>query len=400
MFLEHAKIGKAILIQAIGIAHNHKILHVNCNACSNCPHFSTLCGVGHTGDIASFITSTSCAQCPHHKEYEEAKNMSEATYVNEKNRFGDKKRLSNLSLKLLVLYHFYEINATGLIMNINIKDVAQKLECTVRSVRNCNTELQNAGYLYTTNSHLGIYSVYIPEYQNYFKSASQGGRGYITLSKELLDYIISIKKVTPLRMALRTLSELDTASNDVYIKNINDIRLYLPEYCRRNVICKFLDFLKPIFKAEYTAASNSIRFEYICEKVNVKSAKPAIIKKFKNKLIDFKVSMANDQAYLHNNKDFPDIHTLNNADFFEGINLTPDYIDALPSGLFSSAETNDLAELSYTYTFDIVREALKIYFKEYFLKQEHIESLGGLIRTIIRNNVIDQRFNLQKFNFL
>ena len=109
------------------------------------------------------------------------------------------------AIKLLMVYHFLQPNAAGMVTDISIKGSAEMVGCTTATVRACNKTLSGYGYCHTCESGIydGCINIILPEYRDYHKTAAEGGRGYITMSSGMMHKILGLQGVNTLRLNLK-----------------------------------------------------------------------------------------------------------------------------------------------------------------------------------------------------
>ena len=264
-----ANIGKAVLIQSIGLQKNYievkesetSVIDYNNAACTDCKYKAFI--QAFAPDSEAYLSACeTCRNCPH-KIFTQ-KTEYKKIYHNETNRFGYKPRLKTNAIKLLLLLHFYHPDRFGIIKNIDIRELAEHLHCDIKTVKN-NLEILNR-YAYVTYARTDSYiiTLCLNDYTSYYLPARQGGRGFIVLSKKLLSQILEIDTLVTLRIYLRQLISIDnlnakggpfTAISNTY----KDLKRFLPEYCKPNNIRKAVQTSNDIFTI--TLNTNGIRFE-------------------------------------------------------------------------------------------------------------------------------------------
>ena len=150
MIRNYASIGKAIIIQAVGIQRNYSEnvtikIDKEKTGCISCPY-------------AEFPNAEKCAVC------EKRCFITEKKYINEKNKYGTKNRLKINALKMLIYFHFLHPDSNGLIKNVSIKELAQTLHCDERTVTNNIKLLQDYGYIYFSKSFSGKRNIMLVDY--------------------------------------------------------------------------------------------------------------------------------------------------------------------------------------------------------------------------------------------
>ena len=145
-----AKIGKAVLSQALGIQVNHKenhtvvkeietqIVTTECSAC-HCYLLSD------NENKACF--SKECANCPYRKTEIFKTETVETIYINEKSNLGKNSRLSKNAIKVLLYLHFCDPDQYGLIQSFSVGEMQNELDITTRTAKKALKTLQDFGYI-------------------------------------------------------------------------------------------------------------------------------------------------------------------------------------------------------------------------------------------------------------
>lgn len=264
-------------------------------------------------------------------------------YFNEANRFriNKNKKLSKLQIKQILLYHFLGVDNNGIVKNISINSIAQTLNCSTKSIKNNNKRLIELNYMCMALIDSDRFNILLMDYKHYHLPSYQGGTGYITMSKELMEEIINDSSVNSLRLKIRTLIAFD--NKNIYSDTVekayysyNDLKRFLPYYLRsKNIINNLLDNKIFLYNIEKDGIYFRLKNEY-----NWKLTKENIIITFSEEI-------------KHN---------------IEGLNI-------------KDKEMQDLYQMSIQYGLDKVKNALDIIKNE--SKNITIRNIGGLTRSII-----------------
>ena len=264
--LNFKPIGKAVLHRAIGLSENYTmdenirlLTPAVPEQCIGCEQYKERCAYADFPQSAQYNDAVSaCRKCQYGKTLEIntvikprlLEKEKKKRYVNEKNRYGYAKRLKLRSVLLFIAYHMIVSNSNGILRNVSISDLADLLKCSKRAIRYNNQILSEEGYIYISNGIDGEHiNVCLPEYKSYFLPAQEGGRGFFTMSKELFTALCEIKQTTALRIVLKTLLSMETdvlSMNEPRLESYVQIRRYLPDYCKRNIV-QAGDQLIPVF---------------------------------------------------------------------------------------------------------------------------------------------------------
>ena len=388
-----ARIGKGVITKSIGLQKNYKevfirdadVLNKQKSNCEGCPIHKLKEDLRLLGleEEAAKIHAR-CRECSS-SVWEPSYSVH---YVNEKNRYGYQPTLKANAIKLFLLYHFLQPDGNGFIKNISKKGLAEILGCTVATVNASNQTLAEYSYCYVSDS--GLYdhhiNVYLPEYKDYHKTAAEGGRGYITMSSDLLLKLIGIRTLNPLRLNLKGILAIDNVSagkNSCTAETTyTQLRGFLPQYCKNNIIRKALEQDSSILDSSFTdkVVSLSIRKEF-----NQKSMRDSMKKSNEDSIIQF-VSNLNDAIEAANDAAGPERDLLEEILSTMNIRKRPEY----PSLVLHLTDYSDLAALSLQFNLSLVQSAIVQIYNHYIANLLIVESFGALARTMIRNGSCSQ----------
>lgn len=391
----YARIGKAVITKAIGLQKNYKEvyeksedkLNENKSGCHNCEICKLKCQFSSLGlTEVSDALQEQCKTCSH--AVWESVYTTHVEYINEKNRYGYQPTLKANAIKLFITYHFLQPDALGFIKNVSIKELADLLGCTPATIRFSNEILSSYGYCYfcesgISNNHINIL---LPEYKNYHKPASEGGRGYINLSSSMLSELLSVDHLNTLRLTIKGILEVDNASiYDVANPNLTDVtstfdklRGFLPSYCKPNVIRKALEQGDAIF--QYSFSDSSVTFS-IKQEYSKKNMRKAMLSESEQEIKDH-VDSLNDALELANNQE-----PSTDAERTQAL-LTMFSIGSFckyPAIILHNDDYSDLASMCVQYNMDMVKQAISCVYNDYIARRRPVESFGALIRHYIRN---------------
>ena len=377
-------IGKAAIIQSLGIQKNYteviestvSSIDYNNTACSSCK-CKAIVSTFPKDSGAYNEACAACEKCTHRKMKRE--NVYKKIYHNEKNRYGYRPMLKGFSIKLFWLLHFYHPDNNGIVHEIDAGELAAVLGCNIRTVWNNLKVLEEYTYISYSKNEYGFINVILNDYEKYYLPAAQGGRGFLVVSKELMQKLIKVKSLVTLRICIRELLELDSpelkGQAGVNYKHIRDIRNTLPAYCKPSVIKSKLAGCPDIFTT--SISKNVVKFEInplFIPKTQKKLAYEKYTEDFKNFLWDFNRNVAHVNAggsCLVKVKQFFDL-SYNVS--YKPVCLKP-------------VELSDLANLALHYSYNLVIDALSAVYKKYIMGQGTIHNLGGLVSRVIRNRL-------------
>lgn len=393
-----ARIGKGVLTKAIGLQKNYVEVYSkgpdvlnecrsNCHDCIIHQKKEELRALGL--DEEADKIHCFCHTCP--SAVWEPTYTEEKRYINEKNRYGYQPTLKGNAIKLLLLYHFLQPDGHGFIKDVGIKELADIVGCTAATIDTCNNVLQDYGYCYFCNSgiHDRYINIFLPEYKDYHKTAAEGGRGYITMSKDMFSDLCGIESLNTLRLNLKGILEVDNASysdarSDTYssvTSQYQRLRGFLPSYCKRNVIQKALEQNDAIF--DLTFDDHNVTFK-IREKYAQKNLREKMLEDTKESLIDH---------VDHINTVLCDAASAKHPEEKERLDAILSMLDINPSEKYPSlcltlSDYEDLASLALQYGLRMVHMAVSQIYNKYILQNHPVEKIGALARTIIRRKSV------------
>lgn len=382
-------IGKAVLHRIIGLRDNYALdkpeLPENC---VNCPFFQEMQAYKLFPESPEYNNaSEKCNTCDNHSSYHlwEVKTSSDYTeYVNEKNRYGGGKSLKYTAIILFITYHMICQDQNGILENISINELAETLGCSKKAIRYNNRILEKNDYIYLSKgSYPGTVNICLKEYSTYFLPAQKGGRGFYTLSKELYASLQELKFTNQLRIILKTL--LDNDSNISLFPNeitesYQDMRLYLPKYCKRNIIQKILDSLNT------TICTIKTSLHDVCFKMNPafdgKTVKQNL---YQINLTSIKQTITAVSNSINEALDLNQIPKFTDK-FFAPIQNAVKNATYMPLPI-SEKQFKDLADISLDYSLDMLLTAVASIYFNVICNKQTIRNLGGLVRETIKSNI-------------
>jgi len=282
---------------------------------------------------------------------------------NKNTQFGKTScRLSRLSLLLFISLHFnIDIDSRGIIKNVDFQELAEKLNCNVKSIVNCSDSLVKYGFIWLSRVSTYKYSVKIVPYETYHLKARDGGKGYLNMSNEILDNLISIKDVNNLRSTILMILQQDEAKiKETKIQKetsaineqhkveqckilLRSIKQRLPKHITNQRIQNVIkqDKLKEMFAAEII---DNVLYFNINDKYDIDNYKQSIKDQYLTKI----------KAYLVNSQIFTE-----------------------------SIDEENLLQMSIQYGIDVVLKYLPIA-ERLILDNECTVNCCGLLRNVIR----------------
>lgn len=367
----YAQLGKAELIQAIGVIDDYNEL----------------------SEIELEI------------EEGKAKTILTQEKHSEKDKYGDKERLATAPFLLWMYLHYLSPDEQGLIRNISIVDAAEYLNLSVKGIRMAIKTLSKLGYIYSSDIIKNIVTVMLPDFKNYFKSKEQGGHGYLELSETNFLSIVAIAAertkrgsknpnakyenksiINKIRIKMRSFIMCDYAqrqfkrnkkADTMVEKTVRQMLQFLPRYIYPKKLLELLCSIRDTIA--YAVIDDKIRMNAIVADFNgVKERNSRIhslSKNVKNKLQDM-----NYVIEQYNAAEEKEPYELTK----HGIYLRED-IETCYIYTYSDEDLKDIAKLCLQYSEDIVFDALGYVYSNFIILGRTIKSIGALLRASIKS---------------
>ncbi|MCC0697232.1 hypothetical protein [Clostridioides sp. ES-S-0048-02] len=179
-----------------------KVEKIDSSACNSCaiknnPSFDT-------NKLSEF-----CLDCP------KLKSIAEFSYVTEKETeigiieiVTNENRciaLSKSAIKQYLAYHFIVSNKNYVRKSVSFASIADICNFSVVTARHNHNMLLQVGLVYSTEVKRGKFDIVIDgEYRNHLKK-EDGGKGYITMSLDTLNHLLSFENVNELKLEIKKL---------------------------------------------------------------------------------------------------------------------------------------------------------------------------------------------------
>lgn len=152
-------------------------------------------------NIKKHCASSGCCHCSVHKKYNNDKKdfkLYQKKYSN--------KRLPKSALRVYLLLYSIPQETLGnfyIIRDVSSAAIASKLKILPVTVEKSLDILASFNYITkSSGSDKHHFNIIIEDYENMHKKASEGGAGYISITSEMMEILLSIKNVNFLRLEL------------------------------------------------------------------------------------------------------------------------------------------------------------------------------------------------------
>lgn len=360
-----ATISRAHIYQAIGLRDRFKQYN-HSDECAGCPYRSD-------------NNFDNCVHC----------NKLKINYVNDANRFGYRHRLNATSLKIMLYLHFLNPDKRGRVQ-ASIFDLCDKIGCCRACIASNLNRLTEYGYITLFKVSPAVFYITINDYEQLYLPAREGGRGYYVMSYDIFEQLKTITNITSLRIYLNELLSLDSAETKGQAtaeeRNIVEIRRYLPDYCKRNVIVRKLRENKTVngdgfMTYKHETGSKVLRIE-LNPRFKAKLTKENMINSMEQKVNDFIMSF-NRNVPLYNNGlpvETSMIHIFDEIRTDNASLIKAEYI-------VHNTFVYDIAEMAVQYGLDLVLSSFIKMYNGYIIQNRLIKNPGGLLRTIVEAQI-------------
>lgn len=294
--------------------------------------------------------------------------------------------LNKSALKQYLLYHFIPGNKNWLKKGVSFNDIASLTGLSLPTVKKNHKLLVEAGLIHSSYLGLGRFNFIIAdEYKNHLPS-KEGGTGYISLSLESLEHLLSFKSVNELRVELLKFLWVDAKTGSLGKKirfNKDNLIQFLPEYIKKSKkkVNDIINSSNSLFKCD-KGALNTINYETSSSLLNrlKVEAKERISALFKGKESLFSSNCSHLLQELKSNKPY--------------LNFIKDDLEH-EFELEKELIIHDLSDIAVQYGLDKVENAIK-----YMLSDRHqeidsdlnicktdIDNPAAFVRAIIVNSI-------------
>ena len=177
------------------------------------PNFRSSMDIKENMDAIDHMCITSgCGNCQVKKHYQNDK--KDFNLYCQPHNDSSRQIPKNAVRLFLLLYSLPQslLGETHFIRNLSAQKAADYLSCSLPTLRRSLKTLEDSGYI--TLSHAGDlkhYHIILNRYDTMHLPAQKGGCGYISLDRNALDALLSVKNVNQLRLELLCLLRYDNA---------------------------------------------------------------------------------------------------------------------------------------------------------------------------------------------
>lgn len=294
--------------------------------------------------------------------------------------------LSKSAIKQYIFYHFIPYCPNYIRQSISYKEIAQYCNVSIPTVKANHKTLEDFGLIETISTYFGKVDFKITDEANLHKSKKNGGKGYVTMSIDMLEHLFSFNNVNELKVELKKLLWVDAKSSSIG-KNIRfnkeNLINMLPSYIQKSkkAVDTIINSHLSLFNVD-RGSLNTLKYQ----------SKNDIDTKFKQLFRDkvIKLFGLNNTAF---NKKYADLlerslYLKDNGYNFQVNELLREL------ELLKEFTINDICDLIMQYGFNKVKSAIEFMFDDYCyldnslgIADNEINNPGAFIRVVIRNNI-------------
>lgn len=305
-------------------------------------------------------------------------------------------------IKLFLLLNFEITDLTnGIAEKVSYGEMGEKMGCTVKTVRAALEALSESAYISYTKLNPRYFTAKLLNYKDMFKKAKDGGQGYLSISSDALNTILSLRHLNDIRIAMVSIfesvkNEMTSPSKTLgAVIPISSFKKALPDYLRPCHIRKSIVSLSGIgeYREDYQEYRVKLSSGFSCRPIQNalrQEAKVRIRDHFKdfsaavdtvNREIDVSLSISGDS--LHRLREL-------GAGFLEyNFRLDPESKDKwkLKPLTWNSDLIDSLAGIAVNFETDLVIDAINTYYMEYVNAGIQVANIPGLITSIIKDEL-------------
>lgn len=344
-------------------------------------------------------------------ENDKAKTIIDKRKYSEKEQYGNKERLATAPLLFWMYLHYLSPDEEGLVRNVSIVDAAKYLNLSVKAIRKAVSKLSKTGYIYSSKIINNTVTIMLPDFKNYFKQKDQGGHGYLELSEANFLSIVSIagermargtkesdekyenkSLINKIRIKIRSFIMCDHAqrqfkrnkkASTLVEKSIKQMLQFLPKYMYRKKLLEILESIRDTIT--YTVFPDCVKMQARISDFNGVKERNSHIRTY-SKHVKKKIDSINNalQSFDYASSDEKDIYKL--ADTLEEHDIyLQDEFECGHYHYYSDDEIKDIAKLCLQYTEEIVFQALGYMYSHFILLGRNVNNIGALLRTLIKS---------------
>lgn len=193
---------------------------------------------------------------------------NKVTYINEYNAFGNGNTLNRNALLVYMYLHFLDVNSEAHCV-LDLYQAHKYLDLPERTILNNLRILSRKDYICFCPGTLdGTYDIFINYYTTKALPANAGGKGFIVLSKILLDKLKKLPGINELRFTVRGLMNKVPGKQNMKLSdgcNMSKLKTMFPTYTQVKDIIKVMsnDIINSIFKISQSESSKYFKIRLL-----------------------------------------------------------------------------------------------------------------------------------------
>lgn len=135
-----------------------------------------------------------------------------------------KTSLSKSAIKQFLLYHFIPSNKSLVRKGVAFSEIAAFCGVSVPCAKANHKTLIELGFIHSTPAGRGKVDIVIDQEYKLHNEKEKGGRGYLTLSLDLLKHLMAFNSINELKVELEKIHRADAKKSKVKLKKGDDIK--------------------------------------------------------------------------------------------------------------------------------------------------------------------------------
>lgn len=407
-----SKVGKKRLMELIAPYSNPYQKAEVPASCKGCSHFKEV--MENSAFRGSF---DSCSGCPqrikcinyvaHLDKQGRFKNSTDA-FSHYKQKLGDselvRESANRSSLLVFLALHLNNHSSYGVVADISVRQLARECSITYKSAHAALEWLEKNGYISIAAKktsyryRYGYMDIRLENYTDYFKSAKEGGAGYIHFNRELFDKLVGLgRDINALRMNLWLITKADNKTeitDKVFKTGLDETKRIFPKYMTPSIFNKIFSSTG-LFNASFTD-NRQISYQYRHSAFNLRAflngEKEKAFSVVNGHLDSLKNAVQSVSRGIVPTKDDEEMHSLVDELYGQYKDLP-----AIEHISLKKERISDVVELCIEYPQDIVLRVLtESFFKPLFLNKKerssYIKNLGAYLRESVKGILFKQNF--------
>lgn len=311
------------------------------------------------------------------------------------------------AIKTYLLLNFHANSNTGITGLLSVEKLAEQVSCTLRTIYQALRDLEDGGLLKVLQApEYGYVVVQLTGLNEMYKRRGEGGKGYFTCSKELLQVFLRIEGIAILRTTLTAMIETVLATINSASKILSGVQVTMKTFqasfpasarpsdvkkaCMENGIFGTLfSRTEPDLKRSiYVKLQEAYDAKQIKQEIQIKASRAISdeIDQINNAIRGANLGIHEDGMIHCHDTALLLKHRIDIWNFLDPMH----HAAPLPLLNMTSADIYNCSVIAQDCGIDMIIDAIRIYYQNYLLSNsvdftpDKNRSLGGLIRSIVQ----------------